>query len=108
MCGQAMLRCTDAEMQCQDGTPRHMRTTLEIDDDLLAAAKELSRQQGRTAGAVISALLRQALTGMPPGGDATNARRSRQAPALGGFRPFVSRGMPVTNDAIDALRDDGA
>ena len=29
-----------------------MRTTLDIDDDVLAAAKDLSRQQGLSAGAV--------------------------------------------------------
>jgi Arc/MetJ family transcription regulator len=79
-----------------------MRTTLDIDDDLLAAAKELSRQQGRTAGEVVSMLLRQALTGASPG---SLAARSRAAAAVGGFRPFASRGRPVTNDAIDALRD---
>lgn len=79
-----------------------MRTTLDIDDDLLAAAKELSRQQGRTAGEVVSALLRQALTGAASG---RPAGRSRAAPAVGGFKPFASRGVPVTNDAIDVLRD---
>ena len=39
-----------------------MRTTLEIDDDLLQAAKDLARQQKITAGQVVSSLLRQALT----------------------------------------------
>ena len=32
-----------------------MRTTLDIDDDLLAAAKELARREGRSAGQVVSA-----------------------------------------------------
>ena len=77
-----------------------MRTTLDIDDDVLAAAKELSRQQGLSAGAVVSMLLRQALLGSA---GATPARRSRAAVA--GFRPFASRGKAVTNDAVDALRD---
>jgi len=79
-----------------------MRTTLDIDDDLLAAAKELSRQQGRTAGAVVSSLLRQALTGDGP---AAPASRTRARPAVAGFRPFAPRGKPVTNDLIDTLRD---
>lgn len=39
-----------------------MRTTLEIDDDVLAAAKELASGQKTTAGKVISDLVRQALT----------------------------------------------
>ena len=83
-----------------------MRTTLDIDDDVLAAAKELSRQQGRTAGQVVSALLRQALVGGANGGGQV-AGRSAAAPVVqaGGFRPFPSRASPVTNAAIDALRD---
>ncbi len=79
-----------------------MRTTLDIDDDILAAARELSRQQGRSIGQVVSALTRQALTGQPPG-SSTEAAPARNR--VGGFRPFASRGSPVTNDAIDALRD---
>ena len=78
-----------------------MRTTLDIDDDLLAAAKEISRQQGQTAGQVVSALLRRALAG----GAAAGAPPSAPGPAtVGGFRPFVSRGSPVTNAGIDSLR----
>ena len=79
-----------------------MRTTLDIDDDLLAAAKELSRQQGRSAGQVVSALLRKALMG----GGLAGAAVVQQAPASAhGFRPFAARGTPVTNHGIDALRD---
>lgn len=47
-----------------------MRTTLDIDDDILAAAKELARAEGKTAGQVLSDLARRALTapsGLPPG-----------------------------------------
>jgi len=39
-----------------------MRTTLDIDDDVLAAAKELASGQNSTAGKVISDLVRKALT----------------------------------------------
>ena len=39
-----------------------MRTTLDIDDDVLEAAKELGRAQKKTAGQVISGLARRALT----------------------------------------------
>ncbi|MFT3819531.1 MAG: type II toxin-antitoxin system VapB family antitoxin [Rubrivivax sp.] len=81
-----------------------MRTTLDIDDDLLAAAKELSRVQGRSAGQVVSALLRQALTGQAS--PAAAARRGRAgAGSVGGFQPFAARGRSVTNADIDALRD---
>ncbi len=39
-----------------------MRTTLEIDDDIVAAAKELATAERRSLGAVISELARRGLT----------------------------------------------
>lgn len=39
-----------------------MRTTLDIDDDILAAAKDLAKAEGKTVGAVLSGLARHALT----------------------------------------------
>jgi hypothetical protein len=39
-----------------------MRTTVDIDEDVLAAAKDLARAEGRTMGQVISDLARRALT----------------------------------------------
>ena len=41
---------------------RCMRTTLNIDDDVLSAARELSSLSGRTLGEVLSDLARKALT----------------------------------------------
>ena len=38
-----------------------MRTTLDIDDDVLQAAKELAAFHGKTAGQVLSILARKAL-----------------------------------------------
>ncbi len=38
-----------------------MRTTLEIDDDVLAAAKELAARQNKTAGELISELARRGI-----------------------------------------------
>ena len=43
-----------------------MRTTLELDDDLLTASKELARQKGATLGKVISDLARQSLAAKAP------------------------------------------
>ena len=77
-----------------------MRTTLDIDDDVLAAAKELSRRQSVSAGKVLSQLARQALAGAGAAG-----RAQRAAPGVAGFRPLASRGKPVTNEIIDSLRD---
>jgi hypothetical protein len=74
------------------------RTTLDIDDDVLAAAKELARRSRRTVGAVLSALARQALTRAVPQG-------TGEPPAVYGFRPFPARGTPVSNATVDRLRD---
>ena len=40
---------------------QHMRTTLDIDEDLLQAAKELGQMRGKTAGRILSDLARKAL-----------------------------------------------
>ncbi len=40
---------------------RAVRTTLDIDEDVLQAAKELARARGKTAGQVVSELARRAL-----------------------------------------------
>jgi hypothetical protein len=77
-----------------------MRTTLDIDGDVLAAAKELARRQKKTAGQVLSELARRALSAQPSGRAARPPRESL------GFVPFASRGGVVTNDLIDKLRDD--
>jgi hypothetical protein len=75
-----------------------MRTTLDIDEDVLLAAKELARREGKTAGAVLSELGRRALSGA-----GTPPDKGRQ---VAGFRPFASRGGVVTNARIDELRDE--
>ena len=76
-----------------------MRTTLDIEDDVLAAAKELARRQGVSAGQVVSKLLRSALTGEAP------AQRSGAA-VVAGFRPFAASDQRlVSNEQIDQLRD---
>ena len=80
-----------------------MRTTLDIDDDVLQAAKDLARRQRTTAGRVISELARRGLSV----GSASRAEL-REPEALYGLRPFPSRGGIVTNDIIDKLREDDA
>lgn len=78
-----------------------MRTTLDIDDDLLAAAKELARREGRSAGHIVSRLLRHSLTGHT----AASPRR-RSAQPVAGFVPFPARpGIVTTNAQVDALRE---
>jgi hypothetical protein len=79
-----------------------MRTTLDIDDDVLAAAKELARQKKRSAGHVVSELLRKALTSQ---GDAVSAASANDGYSVAGFRPFVAGKAVVTNEAVNRLRD---
>jgi len=79
-----------------------MRTTLDIADDVLQAAKERARREGKTAGEVISDLARRALTA-PSGTVESDGPRSRH-----GFRPFTGRRTIVNNELIDKLRADDA
>lgn len=79
-----------------------MRTTLDIDDDLLAVAKELARRERSSAGKVVSRLLRRSLTGTTP---AAGKPRDRGR-SVAGFVPFPARpGVVITNEEVDALRD---
>ncbi len=81
-----------------------MRTTLDIDDDVLSAAKELAAQMGSTAGRVLSSLARDALTGGYRQTDA-GAVSLVEAPAVYGFKPFPKNGSVITNELIDRIND---
>jgi hypothetical protein len=74
-----------------------MRTTLTIDDDVLAAAKALADAQHKTTGEVLSALARQALQPSPA------ARRYRNGVPLLEVKPNAT---PVTLDLVNQLRDE--
>ena len=82
-----------------------MRTTLDLDDDVLASAKEIARRENKTAGQVLSELARRALT--QPAAAAPGAPAARAPASTFGFRPFASRGAVVTNQLVQQLRDDG-
>jgi hypothetical protein len=79
----------------------HMRTTPDIEDDVLAAAKEMASQQRLSAGQLISRWLREAMSGTQRAGQADGG----EARAVAGFLPFASQGVLITNAQIDALRD---
>ena len=76
-----------------------MRTTLDIADDVLQAAKERARRENKTAGEVVSELLRQALT-------APTSGVVREPKPVYGLKPFARRGGIVTNELIDQLRNE--
>jgi hypothetical protein len=74
-----------------------MRTTLDLDEDVLQAAKELAAIRGTTAGKIVSELARKALE---PG----RAARSRNGVPLLPRRPSGARRptMALLNDLRDA------
>lgn len=75
-----------------------VRTTLDISDDVLQAARELAAARGQTIGEVLSALARRGLDG--PG----HQSRSRNGvPLLPRRRPGAPR---PTMKAVNELRDD--
>lgn len=77
-----------------------MRTTLDIEEDVLLAVKERARRERKSAGAILSALARRALTGGAPAGEV------RETESFYGFEPLPHRGAVVSNDLIDRLRED--
>jgi hypothetical protein len=75
-----------------------MRTTLAIDDDVLAAAKHLAEREQRTVGQVISSLARQAL--------ARSGRGSRTERNGIPLLPSKKSSSPVTLELVNQLRDE--
>jgi hypothetical protein len=69
-----------------------MRTTLDIDSDVLQVAKDRARHEKKTVGKVISDLARSALT-------------ASASTTIYGLRPFPKRGGIVTNELINKLRE---
>lgn len=75
-----------------------MRTTLAIDDDVLAAAKHLAERDRKSVGEVISTLARQGLAR-----GARGARAERNGVPLLASRRGAS---PVTPELVNQLRDE--
>jgi len=73
-----------------------MRTTLDIEEDVLQAAKELARQEGSTTGQVISKLARRGLTAVP-------TKENQSLVIRNGVPVFPARGEVVTLDHIREL-----
>lgn len=77
-----------------------MRTTLAIDDDVLAAAKHLAERDQKTLGEVISALARQGLSRTTK----TSKAQRNGIPLL----PNRRGGVAVTMELVNQLRDEAA
>ena len=74
-----------------------MRTTLDLDDDVLLAAKEIALMEGTTLGAVVSNLARK---GLEP---ATRSRKVRNGVPLFNRRPASAPRPTMTR--VNDLRD---
>jgi hypothetical protein len=74
-----------------------MRTTLAIDDDVLAAAKELAATERKSVGEVISTLARTALRPAP------SRHRTRNGVPLLPVRPGAKR---VTSELVRQLQEE--
>ena len=81
-----------------------MRTTLQLDDDVLAAARVLARQRRRSVGDVISDLARQALSGAADGGAQNVLEQRSGLPQL----PVKASGGVVDLELVNQLRDEEA
>ena len=73
-----------------------MRTTLDIDDDVLAAVKELAAAEKTSTGKMISELARAALRRGSP----ASSKKRNGLPLLPGRRTLV------TADQVDRLLDE--
>ena len=82
-----------------------MRTTLDIADDILHAAKEVARREKRSAGDVVSAWARESLLARRSASPVSGTIVARSPLARYGIEPLPARGGIVTNELIDRLRD---
>jgi hypothetical protein len=76
-----------------------MRTTLAIDDDVLAAARHLAEREHKSIGEVISTLARQ---GLSRDGRSSSQTERNGIPLL----PNRKAGLPVTLELVNQLRDE--
>ena len=74
-----------------------MRTTLAIDDDVLAVVRERAARQHQSVGAVLSALAREALHPVSPHSTTRNGLA---------LLPVQPGATPVTLEAVNQLRDE--
>ena len=73
-----------------------MRTTLELDDDVLESARDIARKDGSTLGKVISSLARKSLS------EEVRPRVRNGVPLL----PVRKNTVPVTMELVNRLRDE--
>jgi hypothetical protein len=80
-----------------------MRTTLDIDDDVLQAAKELAQRERKTAGKILSDLARTALTSA---NDVSGPPGPGGAVLKNGWYVLPSSGRIVTTELVNRLLEE--
>jgi len=80
-----------------------MRTTLDIDDDVLLAAKELAARGQTTAGKVLSDLARRGIHAPDP--NAAGAR-AKAMTMRNGVPVFASQGEVITSDHVRRVMEE--
>jgi hypothetical protein len=83
-----------------------VRTTLTIDPDVLAVARDLAKAQGQTIGQVVSNLARCGLTARQVEQATPQPDGLDQWLANQGITPFQGGTAVVTNQAVNELREE--
>jgi hypothetical protein len=81
-----------------------MRTTLDLDPDVLMAAKELAARSRRTAGQVISEIFRRGLQQPSPEKESLLPASRRRIAA--GFEVIPANGRVVSAELVRRLREE--
>ena len=77
-----------------------MRTTLNIDADVLRTATQMASRRGQSLGAAISGLARAGIS-------MQTTHTMSEPQTVFGFRPFAHGGRVVSNQLINRLRQSG-
>ena len=77
-----------------------MRTTLDIDKDVLIAVKERARKEKKSTGRIISNIVRESLSGLRP------EENDRRFIEKNGFRMLAPRGEVITLEHVQRIIDE--
>jgi len=81
-----------------------MRTTLDIDDDVLAAAKEIASKERKTAGKIISEMFRHGIHAERTAGSSPDSQS--EFIMKNGIPVFPSRGEVITSEHVARIMED--
>jgi len=82
-----------------------MRTTVNIEDDVLIASKDIARREKKSLGDVLSELVRRALQS-PAAASNKRSELDRRLIQLGLVPYYAPKGKAVTNEQINRLKEE--